>query len=214
MALKLVLPTEPLDQAVILARQALPLEPTPVETLDAYVFQIFARVLRLADGVVVLIKAHLPEEALFLGRSMFEDSLRMLELTESTQTRYRLLLGWAVGSLQEARGLSRTAVVAGLEKSEESFFPHIEAERQRIERCAARSGVVKPKRFRSVRDAAAAFGRLEELWTYSLAHEMVHGSELAFLFNRRRPTSNAIVVGLRTPDSDLEVGPPVFVQNL
>jgi 8-oxo-dGTP pyrophosphatase MutT (NUDIX family) len=190
--------TRPLEEAAALAHLTLPTEPSEVATLDVYVFQAFARVLRLADGIVVLLRAQLSEEALLLGRSLFEDSLRLADLAADPARRPSLLLGWALASMNEANGLGQIAGRAGLDASPEAWLGPIANERARLERYAARNGGIKPKKFRSVPDAAVAHGRAESLWTYALAHEMVHGSDLAFLFSKHHPESGPIRVNLRT----------------
>ena len=190
-------PTEPLERALGLTQGILPSAPSEVATLDVYAFQMFGRALRLARGAKVLLQAHMAEEALFLGRSLFEDSLRLSDLAVTPTFRHGLLLRWAYASLNEARGLARTAVEAGLEKDPDSWLEMIENEHKRLSEYAARNGAIKPRKFRSVRDAAHAYGRQESLWTYSLAHEMVHGSDLAFLFNRRKPEKGMVAIHIR-----------------
>jgi hypothetical protein len=120
-----------------------------------------------------------------------------------------LLLGWALSSLREASGLGYAAVAAGLEQPPDAWLQVVQHERERIQAYATRNGGIKPKTFRSAKDAATAHGRLES-WTYSLAHEMVHGSDLAFLFSRRKLDSNVFAIHIRTPDSEVEVGVACF----
>src|SRR5688572_22695736 len=65
-----------------------------IPTAHTYVLGMFWRCVRLYDGVILLLEAQLPEEAAILGRSLFEESLRLQQLTDSSQ-RDALIVGWA-----------------------------------------------------------------------------------------------------------------------
>jgi len=180
-------------------------------TLNVFAFQMYGRCIRLSKSSEILIRAHQAEEALFLGRSLFEDSLRLNDLAVATNAdRASLLLGFAIASMNEGRGLAHVAVDAGVEQSPDALLAAFDGELAKLQRHAARNGSIKPRKFRSVRDAAHAHGRQESLWTYSLAHEMVHGNDLSFLFNRRRVRQDAVAVHLQRPDFDLEIGVSCF----
>jgi len=180
-------------------------------TLDVFAFQMYWRCVRLAKSSEILIGSHQPEEALFLARSLFEDSLRLGDLADATKAdRASLLLGWAIASMNEGKGLAHVAVEAGLEPTPDALLAAFDGELAKLQRYAVRNGDIKPRRFRSARDAAHAQGRQESLWTYSLAHEMVHGSDLSFLFSRRRVRPDAVAVHLQRPDFDLEIGVSCF----
>ena len=72
-----------------------------METLTHTALGILGRGIRLAGGVLVLIEKHLLGEAFILGRSLFEDSLKMAELGYDKTNRRSLLLRWQYDSLNE-----------------------------------------------------------------------------------------------------------------
>ena len=112
--------------------------------------------------------------------------------------------------MNEGKGLARVAVDAGLEQAPDALLASFDGELAKLMRYSAKHGDIKPRKFRSVRDAAHAHARQESLWTYSLAHEMVHGSDLAFLFNRRQLQPGTVEVHLQHIDFELEIGVACF----
>lgn len=60
-----------------------------------HIIGMFWRALRLYGGVLILLKAELPEEAAILARSLFEEALRLQQLAADTKNRNALILGWA-----------------------------------------------------------------------------------------------------------------------
>jgi hypothetical protein len=71
---------------------------------------MFWRAVRLYDGVLCLVKAHLPEEAAILARSLFEVSLDLRQLEAEPEHREALVYGWINTSLNEQMGLLQNCV--------------------------------------------------------------------------------------------------------
>jgi hypothetical protein len=76
---------------------------------------MFWRSLRLFDGIAMLLNGDLPEEAMILGRGLFEEALRLAEVANSGDKRAALLIGWEAKSLNEKIGLHNTAIAMGLD---------------------------------------------------------------------------------------------------
>jgi len=179
-------------------------------THDAIALQLHARTVRVFEAVCILLTQNLPEEALFLGRSLFEDALRLEEIAESGDARAELLLGWANDSISEKIGLIRAAVVAGLEPDSTTMLANLERDRKQLSAYQRRNGVDRLRRFRQVRDAALRYDRAHGLWTYLLAHEAVHGSDAYFAFLRTKQSVDTITLDMRTTDSDVVFGAAAF----
>jgi hypothetical protein len=162
------------------------------------VVAMFWRARRLYDGVLVLLKDQLPEEAMFLARSLFEDSLRLQQLAEDVQNRDALILGWVNTSINEKRGLLEVAKTSGLETDIATALASLEDERKELQEYATKLGVTRPQPFLTVKDAASRFDRKEDYWTYRWAHESVHGSDAAWMFARQRPAVGTVSLYART----------------
>jgi hypothetical protein len=73
-----------------------------------------------------------------------------------------------------------------------------------------RHGVGKPKKFLPEREAAIRYGRTHDFWTYALAHEIVHGSDTSFIFNRGKVTADTVAIRDRTFDPKILLGAACF----
>jgi Family of unknown function (DUF5677) len=151
--------------------------------LDRVVAAIHRRIRRAARAVAVLLDANYPHEATVVARSLFEDSLRVGALAQAGPGRTSLLLGWLAESTSQAERLLRLG---------EELDSHDRREREdalrsrriRLEEEARRLGVRGQwRRFPNERAMAKAQGLLQEYYHYLYATQVVHGSELAFLFD-------------------------------
>ena len=159
--------------------------PVALGPLDNCLFATVVRGIRLTLGATALIEKRLQGEAFILGRSLFEDSLRIAEIGDDATNRKGLLLGWYLDSLTELENLHTAAKAIGQEVVPWHDMPgKVLQWRQELDAIAKRDRI-KRKRFLSVKDAAKRFGRVHDYWTYQLAHEMVHGSEIANTFYRK-----------------------------
>lgn len=169
-------------------------------TAHAHIVGMFWRSRRLYEGVLILLKAELPEEALFLARSLFEESLRVRQLDADADSRDALILGWANDSIEEQRGLLRVAVATGQDDDVSAPLAALEKQQTHLNEYARRHGVMRLKPFASIRDLAIRFGRKDDLWTYALAHESVHGSDSFWMFSRRRPARDVAAFHAKNAD--------------
>jgi len=158
------------------------------------------RALRLYEGVLILLKAQLPEEAMILGRSLFEVSLRLKQLEAEPDNRFALILGWVNESIQQQFGLLQVGKTSGLDTDIDEAIARIEERKKENRRYADEVGVTRYQGFLPEREAANRFGRKEDFWTYEWSHESVHGSDAAWLFARRRPEADRIDLHAKTGD--------------
>ncbi len=161
-----------------------PKGPIEMPTHYAHILGMFWRSVRLYEGTLVLLGAQLPEEAMILARSLFEESLQLRELNTDESKRDALILRWINTSINEKIGLIKTAESFGIEPDGQAILDKLCQDRLKLRRYAQRHNIAKPKAFLSPKDAANQFGRGEDYWTYSWSHEAVHGSDAAWLFAR------------------------------
>jgi hypothetical protein len=150
---------------------------------DAAVSLMYWRTRRLYEAALLLLKAHLPEEAGILGRSLFETAMRLMQLAEDSADRDVLIIGWARDSINRRQGLFHTAQSLGFHFDVSQELAALKEERRRLDRYAAGR---RWKPFLETREAAKRFGRKDDFWTYEWAHESVHGSQAASHFSTRR----------------------------
>jgi hypothetical protein len=200
------------DDLLQLVRQKTPKGPLDISPPHVHILGMFWRALRLYDGVLLLLKAELPEEAAFLARSLFEESLRLRQLEEDSQDRDALILQWANRSIDQKRGLMEVARRLGLDSDPEidGIVAALDRDRDGLQKRARRHGITKFRPFRSVRDASVRFDRKKEYWIYEWAHESVHGTDAAWLYGRRRTAENEARLYAKTSDPGLRAGFAAF----
>lgn len=180
--------------------------PKALPTHQGHMVDMYMRCSSLFRGARILIENDLPEESLILSRSLFTESLWLTELANVTMSeQIALIMGWRYASLGEVRGLVVEAHKAGLEDSPELVLGDVERHRKAVEGYGQRHGVLKAKKFPSVKDLAKSQGRREDLWSFELAHEMTHGSEAAHLL-RHKGMGDAIAFVAATSDPDFICG--------
>lgn len=194
------------DRLLQLVRGVAPGTSVEMPTHLAFVLGMFWRCLRLYDGALLLLKAELPEEAAFLARSLFEESLRLKQLHNEPEARTALVLGWLNHSFDEKRGLMEVAKSLGLDENIDTVLSSIDEDQRKLRRYADRHGVGKLRSFRSVRDAAIRYDRKDDFWTYEWSHESVHGNDAAFMFARRRLGEDTTAMHAKTADPEIRAG--------
>jgi hypothetical protein len=159
---------------------------------DATVLGMFWRSVRLYDGVLLLLREQLPEEAAFLARSLFETALRLQQLAEEADDRDGLSLHYVNRSIDEKVGLLKVAKQLDLDQDIDGAVGVLEAERRALNGYRQRHNVRSLRSFRSVRDAALRFGRKEDYWFYEWCHESVHGTDACWMFARHKGPNEAL----------------------
>lgn len=161
---------------------------------------MFWRALRLYDGVLVLLKAELPEEAMILARALFEVSLRLQQLKAEPHNRNALILGLVNGSIGQQLGLLKVGKASGLDTNVDEAVARLEEHRKTNNQNAAELGVTRSQSFLTVKDAASKFDRKDRYWTYYWAHESVHGSDAAWMFAKKEIAAGTIGLYAKTGD--------------
>jgi hypothetical protein len=173
---------------------------------NIHIIGMLWRALRLYDGVLVLLKAELPEEAMILARSLFEVSLRLKQLEAEPDDRYPLVLGWINDSIQQQVGLLEVGKASGLDSDIDDALARLRQSKEQIRQYASTLGVTRYQRFFKVKEAASRYGRKEDFWSYEWAHESVHSSDSVWMFARRRPTEDSVNLYAKTGNSFLLSG--------
>jgi hypothetical protein len=156
-----------------------------MDPLENCVFGTVVRGIRLTVGTTALIEKRLQAEAFILGRSLFEDSLRMAQIGYAGRNRKALMLEWQLASLAEVENLHIEAKAISLETNTWHDIPaKLAQQRQQLDALAKRDQITR-KRFLSDKDAAMRFGRLHDYWTYRWAQQMTRGSDVAQVSYRK-----------------------------
>jgi hypothetical protein len=171
-----------------------------VETHDALTMGMYNRLRGLYDGVAALLAARLPDEALILVRSMFEESLRLQQLGSTGNARAALLMGWYRDSILRKRGLIRRAARRDFAGQLGVTLEDLDAQDRSIEPYLKRHGIGATAPFLPIDAAARRFDREDEAWMSALADELVHGSEIAHGSRRVAVGTNGVGFHIRSED--------------
>jgi hypothetical protein len=149
---------------------------------DAAILLMYWRTRRLYEAVLLLLKAHLPEEAGIIGRSLFETAMRLMQLAADPADRDVLIIGWVGDSINRREGLLHTARSVGLDSDVSEELAVLKEQRRRLDTHAAGR---RWKPFLEPGEAAKRFDRKDDFWTYEWAHQSVHGGQAASIFSTR-----------------------------
>jgi hypothetical protein len=149
---------------------------------DVAAIFMYSRTRRLYEAALLLLKAHLPEEAAILGRSLFETAMQLMQLAADAADRDVLIIGWAGDSLNRRESLFHTAKSLGLDPDVSEKLALLKEQRKRLDAYAAGR---RWKPFLEPREAALRFDRKDDFWTYEWAHQSVHGGEASSIFSTR-----------------------------
>ncbi len=171
----------------VAVRAIAPKEPVEIAQANAVAFSTYWRLVRYFDAEVLLIRNGLPEEAYALARSSFEDSLRLAELEGAGNGRASFELQWILDSYAEQESLMKESQSRGMRSkqgapSDAEVMEKIKERKTGLEEYRQRTGVGRLRAFSQVKDAAKAFGRDDEYWSYRFSHNMVHGSDVAQMY--------------------------------
>jgi hypothetical protein len=191
------------DRLLALVQSTAYAEPREMPQHYGLILGMFWRCLRLYDAALLLIKGELPEEAAFLARSLFEESLWLQQLNEDAAGRTALILWWANRSIREKRNLMKVARSIGLDNDIDGTLASLDKSQRKLDDYAARHGVTRLRAPRSPRDGAVRYGRRDDFWTYQWSHESVHGSEVAYMFSRRKIAEGTAGFHAKTGDPEI-----------
>jgi hypothetical protein len=153
-----------------------------IRPVDQHMVGMFWRAVRLYDGVLILLKNQLPEEAAILGRSLFEVSLHLQQLDAEPRQKDALIFGWVNTSITEQIGLLRNCEPS---ESVDSGLAYLQQREKDNRTTATATGVTRFRSFSDPKVAARRFGREDDILLYEWSHESVHGTEAGWMFSRR-----------------------------
>jgi hypothetical protein len=139
---------------------------------------MYDRVVSCAKAVLALVQLNQAEEGFIIGRSMFEDTLRLLQIEEAGEQRAAFLLGWFNVSYERLRDV--------FGRDDPSIQEHTRRMQAEIQTAMGRLGISRLLRFLPPKEAANRFHLTDEYKDYVFAHEVVHGGELAHRLRRGR----------------------------
>jgi hypothetical protein len=145
---------------------------------------MFVRAHRLYEGVLVLLKAELPEGSMFLARSLFEDSLCLQQLAAEPKNRDALILNFVNSSIDEYKSLMNAGITTGLDTDITTVLAELKKQRRDVQKVMKLHHVTKLKDFLSPLAGARKFGREDDYWLYKYSHQTVHGSDAAWIYAR------------------------------
>jgi hypothetical protein len=170
-------------EAERLASGSIPKGPYELDSLDRVLPALHRRVRRSALAVHLLLSAAHPFEAAIVGRSLFEDSIKIGALRIAGTQRARLILGWMSESTSHGERMLREGSRArGTDLDE--VLEAVKVRRRYLASEASRLGIVgKLKTFPDERQTAESLGRLDEYYAYLFASQITHGAETAYIFD-------------------------------
>jgi hypothetical protein len=182
-------------------RSIVPAGLVEVTPADSVILGMFWRSVRLYDGVTILLEQNLPEEAMFLARSAFEESLKLRELGDDTKNRLGLVVTHIKKSIDERRYIlaDEPEAIAKLHKEERDLADF-----------AKHSGVGRYPSFLSTKAAIERFERTPDSGFYNLTHHFVHGTDFAMNFGRQKVDTGELFVHDRTKTLWIQLGVAIF----
>ncbi len=202
--------TDLLKRVIEKVKDVRPKNLVEIPTSDIYIMGMYWRSVSLFEAIAVLLEEELVEEALMLARSLFVEALRLAELTGSEKERTALVLGWANYSIEQKKGLIHDAVRIGLEENPDEVLGQLEQEQQKLQNYQRRRGIGSLRKFLSEGNAALKFDRKDDYWAYVLGHQMVHGTDAAYLFRRRKLKDDTVAVFAKTNEIKVLGGAAFF----
>ncbi|GJL55068.1 MAG: hypothetical protein NPIRA02_22000 [Nitrospirales bacterium] len=180
-------------------------ETNPTDTL---VLLKFSRALGLFEGITLLLKNKISEEGMILARSLYIESLHLLELAASKDQKAAKLLGWENQSISTDRKLILEASNLGLEKNVRETLEMLENRREKLQRFARDIGIQRLGTFSSEKDASVRFRNLNSYWTYLLSHQMVYGTTGAHAYRVKKSDENTFLIHFHNDDPQIigEIG--------
>ena len=149
--------------------------------LHVPVFVMYQRCRSLYEGIQILVKENHAEEALILTRSLMEESLKLVDLLNSSESqRKSLLAGWIKHSMDRRKEILLN------KKEDEDFYnkanKSIDDEEQKFNNMLKKEKV-SPKHFSNT-DALLHRHFQNKRWVYLMGHQMTHGSLPASYFRK------------------------------
>jgi len=171
-------------------------------TLHTYALGMYANAVSLCRAVQVLLSHGLDNAALTVARSLFEESLRLHELGEADEgTRAKLLIGWAVDSLQRDEGRILDAKREGIGLADsDRLLRQIDSERKKMEGYATRNGIIGSQKFMSAWTAAKTLSREGGAWAADVASLFVHGNLASQRQRSSAPAQGEIAISTSSTD--------------
>lgn len=178
-------------------------EAITMPTHHGYTVGMYARTRSYFRATLVLAEGGFADEALALGRSLFEDSLRLAVLAKIDDEVDRVdgLIGWLLDGVRRAIGLYREAGRLGVGDDHEVVIDHLEEERRKMVGYRGRrgSGQKAPAIFseQQLKKAALDDGRFGAWWLHEVGDQMVHGNYFAHRLRHVRADNGIARVAIR-----------------
>jgi hypothetical protein len=166
---------------------------------------MYARARSYFRATLVLAKDGLADEALALGRSLFEDSLRLAVLAKLDDEVDRIdgLIGWLLDGVRRAIGLFQEAERLGVGDDHQLVISHFEAERRKMVGYRGRRGSGRKASAifseQQLKKAALNDGRSGGWWLHEVGDQMVHGNYFAHRLRHASADDGIARVAIRDP---------------
>jgi hypothetical protein len=160
----------------------------PASPVASAVVEMLSRALGLYKASVLLLSADLIDEALLLGRSLFEQSLWLAELADTDgKRRASLVLGWLNQSYIRARDLVHSGASASLEpvtSSQDEMLAAVDERIKSVRQFQREYDIGGLTEFLGTEQAARRFDRLDGWWTYELANTVAPADDTPYEMRR------------------------------
>ena len=158
-----------INESLLVAGRVRGTEGVVIPPMHGPVFETLGRSIRLIRGVSKLIESKLPGEAFILGRSLFEESVRMAQIRYEIPKRPGLLLELMFQGPMEMERLQKEMEASQQQANTWQGVPaQISEQRRALEQLAKQLGR-KRVSFRARRTQRTKYGRMHDYWSYRFA---------------------------------------------
>jgi hypothetical protein len=148
---------------------------------------IYARSRSLFYAATILVREQFPEEAMVLGRSLFEESLWLYSFAEKDgRSRDAEVLGSTFRALGDEMRLIEARAAEGMSPRGEELLEAYRAEFRQLQGLQKRLEIGKTTKPGDPKPIAKRAGLESEHWDFLWSHRITHGSSLAHRLRRRK----------------------------
>ena len=174
----------------------------------SFILSIYSHCLSLFQGIYLLLKNQLAEEALILCHPLFANYLRLIQLSDGDlNKRNALALGWATQTLKAQVDLIHDVNKVRGENDVDELVSILQNREEKIKKIGKKIGLADFEEFLPTKKAAEELAS-EYYGTFLYSYQMFQGSDIANIFRRKEVEKGKFALNLRTNDSSLitEVG--------
>jgi hypothetical protein len=159
-----------------------------VNPFDYPVMLMYSRSRSLFEACKILLGNNLPEEAMILARSLFEESVKLIELESLGKERRKYTAGWLEDSLRYKKGLIESKAKKDRldPKNKKDMLDKLHQEERNLAEAKRYHSITAVRSLSSTDNLAQKHGLEKDHWAYLVGHQMTHGSSVAQAFRTKK----------------------------